>query len=70
MTERTKRAETMHMTKRTKRAETIEKIRKAVLSAASLLQDDPQVSDDTLDFLEADIRCAVNALSDLELGQS
>lgn len=42
-----------------------ETIKKAIMSAASLLQDDPEIGEDTLDFLESDIRAAAEALDDL-----
>jgi len=53
------------MAKTTTKAEARETIRKAIMSAATLIQDDPEIGEDTLDFLEADIRAAANALDDL-----
>jgi hypothetical protein len=59
-------ARVVEILKRAKRRDTIATLRKAILSAASLLQDDPDLSEDTLEFLEADIRCAAQKFDELE----
>jgi hypothetical protein len=50
-----------------RRVRAVEALRKSILSAASLLQADPNVSKDTWDYLETDVRCAANALDDISL---
>lgn len=47
----------------------VERLRKAILSAASLLQEVPEgqlPDEDTLDFLDTDVRAALSALEDIQ----
>ncbi len=47
------------------RAVLVERLRKAVFSAATLIQNDEEVGEETGDFVESDLRIATEALAEL-----
>jgi hypothetical protein len=47
----------------------MERLRKAIMSAASLIQEVPEGTvpdEDTLDFIDSDLRAALSALEDIQ----
>lgn len=43
-----------------------ERLRAAIMSAATLMQNDPDIGEETLDFLDTDIQAAMRAFKELQ----